>query len=83
MDILIRFLIQSLDTIDGRRGTSNWYLEASVINEIERREKRNNRKVLKRRARVPGGLREDEEWDESCTYHYLHDYEKKLIREEN
>ena len=75
MDILVRFLVQSLDTIDGRRGTSRWYKEASIINEIERREKRNNRKVMKRRAKVEP-LREDEEWDESCTYKYLHDMEK-------
>lgn len=82
MDILIRFLVQSLDTIDGRRGTSNWYLEASIINEIERRERRNNKKVMKRRARV-GELREDEEWDESCTYRYLEEPEKQQIRLDN
>lgn len=67
MDLLVRFLVQALNTIDGRKGSANFYIEASIINEIERREKRLNRRTNRIRNRIleAGPLASDEEFDET------------------
>lgn len=66
MDILIRFLIQALDTMDGRKGTADFYTQASIHYEIERQEYRINKRRLKQRAKIleSGPLADDEEFDE-------------------
>jgi hypothetical protein len=82
MDILIRFLIQALDTVDGRRGTADFYTQASLHYEIERQEKRMNKRTLKRRAKIleAGPLASDEEFDEKHQIVYLTDEQKEDIR---
>ena len=64
MDILLRFLVQALDTVDGTKGTAEFYTEAALHYEIERQEKALNKKTLKARAKLET-LREDEEFDDS------------------
>jgi len=42
---LSTFLTQTLNTVDGKRDTAQFYIDSSLHYEIERREKRLNRKV--------------------------------------
>ena len=74
MDILIRFLVQALDTVDGRKGTASFYTEASIHYEIERQEKKRNKKVLKRRSQFE--MESDEEYDDSLQLQLLNEEEK-------
>lgn len=53
MKIIIRFLIQALNTIDGKANSAKFFIDAGALTEIHRREKRLNRKVLKIRKRTP------------------------------
>lgn len=34
MDLIVRYLVQALNTSDGRKGTANFYIEAAIIYEI-------------------------------------------------
>ena len=52
MDRLIKYLVQALDAVDGRAGTGSFFTEAAIINEIERQERRLNKKRLKARAKI-------------------------------
>ena len=67
MDLIVRFLVQALNTSDGRKGTANFYIEAAIINEINRREKKLNRRTNRIRNKIleKGPLAEDEEFDET------------------
>lgn len=49
MDILVAYLIHSLHTIDGQRGTANFIIEAAVRSEVARREREINRGVMRKR----------------------------------
>lgn len=79
MDKLIKFLVQALDAIDCRNGTGFFYIEASIINEIERRERRLNKKKLKIRAKIleEGELASDEEFVPNLHLGILSDEEKQ------
>lgn len=67
MDVLVRYLVQALNTRDGNRGSANFYIEASIINEINRREKKLNRRTTRIRNKIleAGPLASDEEFDET------------------
>ena len=52
--------MQALNTFDGKRDTAQFYIDATVFNEIERREKKINKKVLKKRSSI--NLPDDEEF---------------------
>jgi hypothetical protein len=56
-----------LDAVDGRASTGSFFTEAATINEIEREEKRLNKKRLKVRAKIlnEGELASDEEFSEN------------------
>lgn len=84
MDVLVRFLVQALNTIDGRKGTANFYVEASILNEIERREKKINKRTNKIRSKIleAGPLASDEEFDENLQIQYLSEEERNQIRYE-
>jgi len=71
MYLLVRFLVQALNTYDGRRDTAQFYIDATVFNEIERREKKINKKVLKNRENIK--LPDDEEFCGDCTWIDLSD----------
>ena len=80
MDVLVRYLVQALNTTDGRKGTANFYIEASIINEINRREKRLNKRANKIRNRLleeDGPLASDEEFVEDLQIKYLSEEEKE------
>jgi hypothetical protein len=66
MDLVVRFLVQALNTSDGRKGTANFYIEAAIINEINRREKKINRRANRIRNKIleAGPLASDEEFEE-------------------
>lgn len=84
MDVLVRFLVQALNTIDGRTGSANFYVEAAILNEIARREKRLNRRTNRIRNKIleAGPLAADEEFDETLQIQRLTDEEKQQIRYE-
>lgn len=84
MDLVVRYLVQALNTSDGRKGTANFYIEAAIINEIRRREKRLNRRTNKIRSKIleAGPLKEDEEFDETLQIKYITEEEKDQIRYE-
>ena len=63
MTLLIRFLVQAMNTIDGKPNTARFLIDAGTLTEIQRREKKLNRKVLKIRKSIP--IEDDEEYDES------------------
>lgn len=82
MDMLIKFLVQSLDAVDGRANTGSFFTEAAVINEIERQERRLNKKSLKVRAKIleEGELASDEEFSPNLELQCLTEEEKQEIR---
>lgn len=84
MDVLVRFLVQALNTIDGRSGSANFYIEAAIINEIARREKRLNkrRRAIRSKILEAGPLASDEEFDEPLQLLKISDEEKAQIRYE-
>ena len=45
MTLLLRFLVTALNTVDGIRDSAEWYVKAALHYEIERQEKRLNRKI--------------------------------------
>jgi len=61
MDIFIRFLVQALNTIDGNKGTAQFMIDATTLSDIQKAEKRNNRKRMAVRETI--NLADDEEWD--------------------
>lgn len=84
MDVLVRYLVQVLSTVDGNRNSANFYIESAVINEIQRREKRLNKKTNRIRQKIlgKGPLASDEEFDETLQIQYLSEEEKEKIRYE-
>ena len=52
MNLVIKFLVQALNTSDGRKGTAQFYIDAATTYGIEKAEKKLNRKVLKKRQTV-------------------------------
>lgn len=84
MDKLVRFLVQALNTTDGKKGSANFYIEAAIINEINRREKKLNKRTNKIRNKIleAGPLASDEEFDETLQIKTLSDEEKQQIRYE-
>ena len=84
MDLLVRYLVQVLNTVDGNRNSANFYIESAVINEIQRREKRLNKKTNRIRQKIldNGPLASDEEFDETLQIQYLSEEEKQKIRYE-
>ena len=81
MDLLLRFLVQALDTVDGNRGTAEFFTQASLHYEIERQEQEMNKKTLKARAKLEP-LRDDEEFDDSLQLVFLTDKQKEQIRKD-
>lgn len=79
MDLMVRFLVQALNTSDGRKGTANFYIEAAIINEIHRREKKLNKRTNKIREKIldAGPLASDEEFEEELEIKYLGEEEKE------
>lgn len=61
MNVFLRFLVQALNTVDGYVNSAQFYIEASALNEVARREKVLNKKILARRKTVR--LKGDEEYD--------------------
>lgn len=61
----------ALETVDGRRGTVEWYAQAAKHYEIERQEKRLNRKIQKIRDKTP--LPDDEEWEDWLHLKFLNE----------
>ena len=47
MDTLLAFLVPAIQTIDGQKGSAIFYYEASIFYEIERREKKINKRIIK------------------------------------
>ena len=66
MDLVVRYLVQALNTSDGRKGTQNFYIEASIMNEIRRRERKLNKRTIAIREKIlkSGPLAEDEDFTE-------------------
>lgn len=58
----IKFLVQGIKTIDGRQGSADFYINSAAKNEIDRQEKRMNKKVQKRRDSIP--CASDEEYED-------------------
>lgn len=65
MDQLLGYLVQQMQSIDGKKGTAKFYIEAAVKYEIEKREKIKNKKVLKIRKKLEPLMEEDEEYDDT------------------
>lgn len=63
MDRFIKFLIAGINTIDGRTGTAQFFIEAATLSEIQKQEKRLNKPIRKKREAIK--LSADEEYDES------------------
>lgn len=81
MDIFIRFLIQALNTVDGNRDTAQFMIDASTLSDIQKAEKRNNRKRMEVRNTIV--LADDEEWGEDLQWKYLTEEQKQKIRDKN
>lgn len=79
MTLLIRYLIQAMNTCDGKANSANFLIDAGALTEIQRREKKLNKRVLKIRKVTP--IQDDEEYDESLELKKIHDYERRQIRE--
>ena len=80
MNVFLRFLVQALNTMDGYVNSAQFYIEASVLNEVARREKALNKKILARRKTVR--LKGDEEYDGPLRLLTLPQEEKDQIMEE-
>lgn len=80
MDQLLGYLVQQMQSIDGKKGTAKFYIEAAVKYEIEKREKLKNKKVLMIRKRLETLMEEDEEFDETLDLQVLSEEEKQKIR---
>merc|ERR1719424_2510200 len=63
MNLFLRFLVQALNTMDGHQDSAQFFIDAATINEIDRRERKLNKRVLKIRKVTP--LADDEEYDDS------------------
>lgn len=77
MELLLRFLTVALNTVDGRRGTAEWYAQSAQHYEIIRQEKRLNRKIQKIRDQTV--LQDDEEFEEWLELQHLTDEQKHQI----
>ena len=80
MDRFLRFLVRGIRTIDGRRETADFLINAATKAEIERTEKRMNKKIMKRRDSVP--IADDEEYCDHLALKELTEEQKELIRYE-
>jgi len=69
MNLILKFLVQAINTVDGRRNSAQFYIDAATMYGIEKAEKKMNRKVLKNRKTV--SLADDEEWNGDCEWIYL------------
>ena len=74
MNLLIKFLVQAINTVDGQKNTAQFYIDAATINGIEKKEKRLNKKVLKNRENE--SIQDDEEWNGDCEWKYLNEQQK-------
>lgn len=81
MNLILKFLVQAINTVDGRRDTAQFYIDAATIYGIERTEKRLNRQVIRNRKTVE--IAEDEEWCGDCEWKYLTEQERQTIRDDN
>ena len=80
MNVFLRLLVQALNTIDGSVNSAQFYIEASALTEVARREKALNKKILARRKAVR--LKGDEEYDGTLQLLQLSHEEKDRILEE-
>lgn len=80
MDRFIKFLVQGMNSIDGRNGTADLYIDSATHYAIKREEKRINRKVQKKRDSIP--LEEDEEYEDWLQLKTLNEDERNKIREQ-
>lgn len=80
MNVFLRFLVQALNTMDGFVNSAQFCIEASALNEVARREKLLNKKILARRKTVR--LKGDEEYDGPLRLLTLPQEEKDQIMEE-
>ena len=69
MDRFLRFLVQGMNSVDGRNGTADFFIDSATTYEIEKQEKRMNRKIMKKRESIP--LADDEEYDDSLQIKVL------------
>ena len=54
MNRILNFFVMELNTVDGTRNSAQFYIDASVIYEIARQERKMNRKIMiMRKARPP------------------------------
>lgn len=80
MDRFLKFLVRGIRTIDGRAGTAEFLIGAATIAEIEKTEKRMNKKILRRRESYP--LAEDEEYEDWLQLKTLTEEQRETIRYE-
>jgi len=71
MYLIVRFLVQALNSFDGKRDTAQFYIDATIMNEVERREKKINKRVIKKRSTIT--LPHDEEFCGDCEWIKLSD----------
>ena len=81
MDTFIRFLIVALNSIDGNKNSAQFLIEASSLSDIQKAEKRNNRKRMQVRSTIT--LADDEEWDEDLQWKYLTEEQKEKTKIKN
>ena len=74
MNLVIKFLVQAINTVDGQKNTAQFYIDAATIYGTEKMEKRRNKKVLKNRENV--AIEDDEEWSGDCEWKYLTEQER-------
>lgn len=51
MNVLLAYLIQCLQTVDGRKNSAKFIIEASVKIEVEKRENELNRDIIRKREK--------------------------------
>ena len=77
MDTFIRFLIVALNSIDGNKNSAQFLIDASTLSDIQKAEKRNNKKRMQVRNTIT--LEDDEEWDEDLQWKFLTEEQKQKI----
>lgn len=74
MDIFVKFLIESLNSMDGNRDSANFMIDASTLSDINKAEKKLNKRRMKIRETIT--LKDDEEWGEDLETLYLSEEQK-------
>ena len=78
MSRFIQFLVQGIRTIDGRQGSADFYIDSATINEINRIEKKMNKKILKKRESIP--CASDEEYEDWLQIRTLSQQQRDKVK---